>query len=64
MMRVDRYLGWVIKRLLLLYLLAAVVGLLRERAGRLRCDCERDCWCKRPGLNLFRWVFPIGHHLK
>jgi hypothetical protein len=25
--------------------------------------CERDpaCWCKRPGLTVFRWVFPRGH---
>ena len=46
-----------------LYLVAAVVGLVRESNGKLRCECEDDCWCKRRGLSLFRWVFPIGHSL-
>ena len=26
-----------------------------------RCQCDPDCWCKRPGLTIFRWVFPRGH---
>jgi hypothetical protein len=44
-----------------LYLAAALVGLARERMGLVTCGCADDCWCKRPGLSLFRWVFPRGH---
>lgn len=44
------------------YLAAAVVGLVRERMGMIACGCADDCWCKRPGLSLFRWVFPRGHN--
>ena len=44
-----------------LYLGAAVVGLVRERLGLVACGCADDCWCHRPGLRLFRWVFPRGH---
>lgn len=43
------------------YLLAALVGLIRERMGLIACGCAEDCWCKRPGLSVFRWVFPRGH---
>jgi hypothetical protein len=44
-----------------LYLAAAVVGLARERVGAIACGCHEDCWCKRPGPSLFRWVFPFWH---
>ncbi len=44
-----------------LYLAAGVVGLVRERMGLISCGCAADCWCKRPGLSVFRWVFPRGH---
>lgn len=44
-----------------LYLSAAAVGLVRERMGLISCGCAEDCWCHRPGLRLFRWVFPRGH---
>jgi hypothetical protein len=27
---------------------------------RLRCGCVETCWCKRPGITVFRWVTP-GH---
>ena len=47
---------------LLIYLGFAVRGLVREAQGELTCTCADDCWCKKPGLNLFRWVFPYGHH--
>lgn len=43
------------------YLLAAIVGLVRERMGFISCGCAEDCWCHRPGLRFFRWVFPRGH---
>lgn len=53
------------RRLLLpllgLYLGLALTGHLREHSGDLRCACRSDCWCKRRGLALFRWVFPFGH---
>ena len=43
------------------YLTAATIGHARERLGAIACGCHDDCWCKRPGLNLFRWVFPFRH---
>jgi hypothetical protein len=53
------------KRLLVrslgLYLLFAVIGRFVERMGAVECGCSRDCWCKRPVLSMFRWVFPRGH---
>jgi len=45
------------------YLTAAAVGHVAEQTGRTRCDCRPECWCKRPGLSLFRWVFPVGHSI-
>jgi hypothetical protein len=53
------------KRLLMtfagLYLLFAVIGRFVEGMGAVECDCREDCWCKRPVLSTFRWVFPWGH---
>jgi hypothetical protein len=46
-----------------LYLLAAVMTRLAEAMGMRQCGCADDCWCKRPGLNVFRWVFPRGHRI-
>jgi len=45
------------------YLALAALSHALERSGATRCDCRGDCWCKRPGLSLFRWVFPLGHSL-
>ncbi len=53
----------VLVRLLSLYLLFAVIGRFVEGMGAARCDCSEGCWCKRPGLRLFRWTFPLGHSL-
>jgi hypothetical protein len=65
-----------VRRLLLalagLYLLVAICTWTAEAIGlggegsRIHCACEDTCWCKRPGLALFRWVTPgrwhnIGH---
>jgi hypothetical protein len=44
-----------------LYIAAALIGHLQERRGQITCGCAADCWCKRPGLSLFRWTFPFGH---
>jgi len=44
-----------------LYVAAALIGHLRERSGSVVCRCADDCWCKTPGLSLFRWVAPFGH---
>jgi hypothetical protein len=44
-----------------LYIAAGLYGLYREQKGELHCGCGEGCWCKRPGLNVFRWVFPFGH---
>jgi hypothetical protein len=51
-----------------LYLLLAIGTWAAEALGlgasRLRCACESSCWCKRPGLALFRWVTPGRlHHI-
>jgi len=43
------------------YLALAALGHWKERAGSLTCECQPDCWCKRPGVRLFRWVFPFVH---
>ena len=43
------------------YLAVALLGLMRERMGLIACGCAADCWCHKPGLSLFRWVFPRGH---
>ena len=50
--------------------LAGAVGLvatgtrIAEAAGvqRLQCACEDDCWCKKPGLSMFRWLVPGRFH--
>jgi len=59
-----------VKRLLLaligVYVVVAVVTRVAEARGAwsLECGCHADCWCKQPGLNLFRWVTPRRmHHL-
>lgn len=46
-----------------LYLLLAVIGRYVEAIGAVTCECQPDCWCKKPGLSTFRWVFPTGHSL-
>jgi hypothetical protein len=48
--------------LLRLYLLFALIGRFVEGMGAVECGCAPDCWCHRPGLSLFRWVFPFRHH--
>ena len=45
------------------WLSAALIGHAKERRGAITCECQGDCWCKKPGVNLFRWVLPIGHKL-
>ena len=45
----------------IIYLILASVGRAQEAAGTRTCGCDPDCWCKRPGLSLFRWVFPRFH---
>jgi hypothetical protein len=47
--------------LLLIYVLLALLGRAAEAVGLRTCGCAPDCWCKRPGLSLFRWVFPRFH---
>ena len=43
------------------YVLVAAGNKIAEAAGAMTCGCAEDCWCKRPGLSLFRWVFPWRH---
>ncbi|WP_162529890.1 hypothetical protein [Nocardioides caldifontis] len=53
------------KRIFLLlvagYVLMAAGNRVAEHFGMMRCGCAKGCWCHRPGLSLFRWVFPWGH---
>lgn len=51
----------VVVPVLALYLLAALIGRVSEQQGRSVCGCSPECWCKRPVLSVFRWVFPFGH---
>ena len=45
------------------YVLLAAGNRVAEHFGLRRCGCAEDCWCHRPGLSLFRWVFPWGHRM-
>jgi hypothetical protein len=47
-----------------IYLLFAVIGRFVEGMGAVDCSCAGNCWCKRPILSTFRWVFPFGHRGK
>lgn len=53
------------KRLLIgaasVYVLFAIIGRFVEGMGAVQCGCAPDCWCHRPLLSTFRWVFPYGH---
>ena len=51
----------VVLRALGVYLLLAVIGRVAEQVGAVACGCEPGCWCKRPILSTFRWVFPYRH---
>lgn len=44
-----------------LYAGVALIGHAQERRGAITCGCSERCWCKRQGLSLFRWTFPLGH---
>jgi hypothetical protein len=44
-----------------LYMLFAIIGRFVEGMGAVECGCSSDCWCRRPVLSTFRWVFPFGH---
>lgn len=43
------------------YLLVAMGNKVAEAAGAMTCECADGCWCRRPGLSFFRWVFPWLH---
>lgn len=51
----------VLAGLLGLYVLLAVVSRFVEGMGAVKCGCTDGCWCRRPVLSAFRWVFPWGH---
>ena len=44
-----------------IYLCVALVTRLAEAMGLRTCGCAADCWCRKPLLSAFRWVFPRGH---
>ena len=43
------------------YVLLAVATKVAEGLGVRKCGCAQDCWCRRPSLSAFRWVFPWPH---
>lgn len=43
------------------YVVLALLSKLVEGMGGILCECSADCWCRRPGLSVFRWVFPRWH---
>ena len=47
--------------LVLGYVVLGLIGRAKEAAGLRTCGCDADCWCKTPGLSIFRWVFPRYH---
>jgi hypothetical protein len=57
--------SWAMKRTILAiaigYVVLGLVTRAREATGAYTCGCDPDCWCKIPGLSLFRWVFPRFH---
>jgi hypothetical protein len=57
----PRFVRRIIVRALSLYLLFAIIGRFVEEMGAVSCGCAPDCWCKKPVLSTFRWVFPYGH---
>jgi hypothetical protein len=50
-----------VARVVGMYLLFAVIGRFIEKMGAVECGCDSSCWCKRPILSTFRWVFPYRH---
>jgi hypothetical protein len=50
-------------RLGALYLLFAIIGRFVEEMGAAQCGCKPDCWCHKPVLSTFRWVFPARHSM-
>ena len=44
-----------------IYVLLDLIGRCVKGMGAVECECSADCWCQRPVLSLFRWVFPHGH---
>lgn len=63
---VTGFYGRLVKRVVAIaaigFLSLATFYRIKEAMGALSCDCYADCWCRRPGLSLFRWVFPRFHH--
>jgi hypothetical protein len=54
----------VVWSLVLGYVILGLTTRGREAAGAYTCACDPDCWCKRPGLSLFRWTFPRFHRIR
>ena len=52
----------VLLSLVLGYVVLGLIGRAKEAAGMRTCGCHPDCWCRKPGLGVFRWVFPRYHH--
>jgi len=51
-----------VRLVLLGLLLAGLISRGLEEAGVYECGCYPECWCKRPGFSLFRWIVPRFHH--
>ena len=48
--------------LLGLCVLVGIITSAAESTGMLgrTCGCQSDCWCKKPGMNTFRWAWAGG----
>jgi hypothetical protein len=57
----DRFLTRTLTLAVVAYIAIAVFTKAQEARGVYVCGCDEDCWCKKPGLSLFRWVFPRFH---
>ena len=44
------------------YVVLGLITRAKEATGVYTCRCYQDCWCQKPGISLFRWVFPRFHH--
>src|SRR5687767_1492279 len=62
--RFDNHRRQSTRRTVLTSMLFAVVGRFVEGMGAVHCGCAANCWCQRPVLSTFGWVFAWRHHLR
>jgi hypothetical protein len=45
----------------LAYTTLGLITRAQEDNGDRRCTCLPNCWCQRPLIGIYRWVFPFMH---